>query len=90
MQLRLQKMSGQGLPRDARNLAEITPLWRGYFELEKRKKELALNDSKIVEYRWMVEEMRVSLFAQELRTAVPVSVKRIQEVWAAIVKGSGA
>jgi ATP-dependent helicase HrpA len=89
MQLRLQKMSGQGLPRDARNLAEITPLWRGYFELERRKKELALNDSKIVEYRWMVEEMRVSLFAQELRTAVPVSVKRIQEVWAAIVKGSG-
>jgi ATP-dependent helicase HrpA len=90
MQLRIQKMAGQGLPRDARNLAEITPLWRGYFELEKRKKELALNDSKIVEYRWMVEEMRVSLFAQELRTAVPVSVKRIQEIWAAIVKGSGA
>jgi ATP-dependent helicase HrpA len=90
IQLRLQKMPGSGLARDARNMAEITPLWRGYFELEKRKKELALNETRIVEYRWMVEEMRVSLFAQELRTAVPVSIKRIQELWAEIVKGAGA
>jgi ATP-dependent helicase HrpA len=88
--LRLQKMSGPGMTRDARNMGEITPLWRGYHELEKRKKELGLSQARIVEYRWMIEEMRVSLFAQELRTAVPVSIKRIQELWATIVKGAAA
>jgi ATP-dependent RNA helicase HrpA len=88
--LRLQKMSGPGMTRDAKNTAEITPLWRGYQELEKRKKELGLSEARIIEYRWMVEEMRVSLFAQELRTAVPVSVKRIQDIWSAIVKGAAA
>jgi ATP-dependent helicase HrpA len=88
--LRLQKMSGPGMPRDAKNTAEIAPLWRGYHELEKRKKELGLSEPRIIEYRWMVEEMRVSLFAQELRTAVPVSVKRIQDIWSAIVKGAAA
>jgi ATP-dependent helicase HrpA len=88
--LRLQKISGPGVARDAKNLAEVTPLWRGYHELEKRKKELGLSEARIIEYRWMVEEMRVSLFAQELRTAVPVSIKRIQDVWAAIVKGAAA
>jgi len=88
IQLRVQKMTGPGLQRDARNMAEIVPLWKGYFELEKRRKELGLSESKIIEYRWMVEELRVSLFAQELRTAVPVSVKRLQELWQAIVKGA--
>ena len=88
LQLRVQKMTGPGLQRDTRNMGELLPLWKGYYELEKRRKELGLSESRIIEYRWMIEELRVSLFAQELRTAVPVSVKRLQELWQAIVKGS--
>jgi ATP-dependent helicase HrpA len=38
-------------------------------------------DPKMVEFRWLLEELRVSLFAQELRTPMPVSVKRLQKVW---------
>lgn len=38
-------------------------------------------DPKLMEYRWLLEELRVSLFAQELRTPMPVSVKRLQKVW---------
>ena len=53
--------------------------WRGYLDLEQRKKELGLSEAKIIEYRWMVEEMRVSLFAQELKTRLPVSAKRLAE-----------
>ncbi len=40
-------------------------------------------------YRWMVEEYRVSCFAQELGTAQPVSIKRLDEAWAR-VKATGA
>jgi ATP-dependent helicase HrpA len=38
-------------------------------------------DPRMVEFRWMLEELRVSLFAQELRTPMPVSAKRLQRVW---------
>ncbi|HJW54236.1 MAG TPA: DUF3418 domain-containing protein, partial [Burkholderiaceae bacterium] len=38
-------------------------------------------DPKMTEFRWLLEELRVSLFAQELRTPMPVSVKRLQKVW---------
>ncbi|MGV3654973.1 MAG: DUF3418 domain-containing protein, partial [Noviherbaspirillum sp.] len=41
-------------------------------------------DPKMVEYRWLLEELRVSLFAQELRTPMPVSLKRLQKVWEAM------
>ena len=33
----------------------------------------------IEEYRWMIEELKLSLFAQELRTPFPVSGKRLEE-----------
>lgn len=39
---------------------------------------------KMTEYRWMLEELRVSLFAQELKTPMPISVKRLQKVWDAM------
>ena len=39
-------------------------------------------DARLDEFRWLLEELRVSLFAQELRTPQPVSVKRLDKVWA--------
>jgi ATP-dependent helicase HrpA len=40
---------------------------------------------EVAAYRWMLEELRVSLFAQELGTAMPVSPKRLDEAWAKVV-----
>ncbi|MBN8776223.1 ATP-dependent RNA helicase HrpA [Thiomonas arsenitoxydans] len=37
---------------------------------------------RLQELRWLLEELRVSLFAQELRTPMPVSLKRLEKVWA--------
>ena len=65
--------------RDAQRQAELAqltlPLQR---ELAARK---GVADPRLSEFRWLLEELRVSLFAQELRTPVPVSVKRLQKVW---------
>ena len=41
-------------------------------------------DSRLAEFRWLLEELRVSLFAQELKTPQPVSVKRLEKVWTQI------
>ncbi|MDO9449606.1 MAG: DUF3418 domain-containing protein, partial [Rugosibacter sp.] len=40
-----------------------------------------LDDPFMEEFRWLLEELRVALFAQELRTPTPVSVKRLQKMW---------
>jgi len=39
-------------------------------------------DTRLIEFRWLLEELRVSLFAQELKTPQPVSVKRLEKAWA--------
>ena len=43
-------------------------------------------DSHLEEFRWMLEELRVSLFAQQLRTPMPVSVKRLERIWQSITR----
>ena len=45
------------------------------------RKGRGVEDARLDEFRWMLEELRVALFAQELRTPVPMSVKRLQKVW---------
>ena len=40
-----------------------------------------VDDPALDEFRWLLEELRVALFAQELRTPSPVSVKRLQKMW---------
>ena len=40
-----------------------------------------VTDERLEEIRWMLEELRISLFAQELKTAYPVSAKRIRKRW---------
>ena len=66
--------------RDTRLLAELRPLEQRYLrrviELKGRQ------DARLIDFRWQLEELRVSLFAQELRTPQPVSVKRLEKVWA--------
>jgi ATP-dependent helicase HrpA len=65
--------------RDAARAAEMAPLQAAYLrELALRK---GVADPKLDEFRWLLEELRVSLFAQELRTPMPVSAKRLAKVW---------
>jgi ATP-dependent helicase HrpA len=66
--------------RDQLKLAEIKPLESKYWRwMEARK---GLEDDRTREFRWLLEELRVSAFAQELRTPQPVSVKRLEKAWA--------
>ena len=65
--------------RDATRLAELRPLEQRWL---RRTAELkGARHARLDEYRWLLEELRISLFAQELRTPQPVSVKRLDKVW---------
>jgi ATP-dependent helicase HrpA len=66
--------------RDAARLAELKPQEQRYWRLVAERKGTV--DSRMLEFRWLLEELRVSFFAQELRTPQPVSVKRLDKAWA--------
>jgi ATP-dependent helicase HrpA len=66
--------------RDAERLKELQPLEQRYWRLVADRK--GVMDQRQQEFRWLLEELRVSSFAQELRTPQPVSVKRLEKAWA--------
>jgi ATP-dependent helicase HrpA len=65
--------------RDQRLMAEMAPLLTHYQRARAALK--GAPDARLDEFRWLLEELRVALFAQELRTPMPVSVKRLQKAW---------
>jgi ATP-dependent helicase HrpA len=76
--LRLDKLRADPA-RDATKLAELKPLDQKYWRLVAERK--GVTDARMQEFRWLLEELRVSFFAQELRTPQPVSVKRLDKAW---------
>lgn len=81
MTLRLEKYSSNPA-RDAAREADIQELEQMWQEKTDSliKQGLPISDG-LAEFKWMIEELRVSLFAQELKTPYPVSVKRLVKVW---------
>jgi len=67
--------------RDAQLMAEYAPLWTNYERRAIQLAKMGTVDPQIEQFRWLLEELRVGLYAQELRTPVPVSVKRLQKQW---------
>ena len=78
MQMRCEKLMNAGLDKDRRAMNELEPYLRRL--IEGCTSKLATSEEFIV-YRWMVEEYRVSLFAQQLHTAQTVSPKRLDRQW---------
>jgi len=77
--LRLDKLRSDPA-RDATRMAELRPQEQRYWRLVAERKGAV--DDRMQELRWLLEELRVSFFAQELRTPQPVSVKRLDKLWA--------
>lgn len=78
---RLEKVPLQ-VQKDKVYTAELQQLREPYMALvEKEGLAAVMSREKAVEYRWMLEEYRVSLFAQTLKTVAPVSDKRLRKLW---------
>ena len=76
--LRLDKLRADPA-RDAQRMAEVRAQDQRFWRLVAERK--GQQDARLQELRWLLEELRVSLFAQELRTPQPVSIKRLEKVW---------
>ena len=83
LRVRLEKLR-RGGANDVRRLAEILPLQQ---RLESKARDLRArgrSDAELARHRWMLEEYRVSVFAQELGTAFSVSRKKLDEQWSRV------
>ena len=83
IKLRLEKLTSNP-ERDMRNRQEVNIFWQQYLlHLAKTPKNLIKNEN-LQEFRWQIEELRISLFAQELKTPQPISSKRLKKLWETI------
>ena len=80
---RAMKLGSGGLAKDQAAHQQIRPRWEAFFNRLKGTQQHIL-EADAVRYRWLLEEMRVSLFAQELGTSAPVSPQRLDKLWAQI------
>ena len=78
--IRLDKMPREA-GRERAFLAEFQPFWERYVERREALAVQGIEDEALITYRWMLEEYRVSYFAQQLGTAVTVSPQRLERQW---------
>ena len=64
-----------------RSIATTSRRWHGYLAQSEHDRQQGIYDPELTTYRWMLEEYRVSLFAQKLGTAMPISAKRLDRLW---------
>lgn len=87
MTLRLEKYSGNPSRDAAReaDIQELEQMWQEKTDSLIKQGQPVSDD--LAAFKWMIEELRVSLFAQELKTPYPVSVKRLLKEWGSLDKG---
>ncbi len=86
MAVRLNKLR-QAPDKDRQRSGEMIRLWNQYQRQAARNAEREQQDPELMRFRWLLEELRVSQFAQELKTIAPVSVKRLEEQWGRVRQG---
>ncbi len=84
--LRLAKYRGNP-ERDQRHAPVVAGLWAQLEARAEANRKAGVREAKLEEFRWLVEELRISLFAQELKTPFPVSAKRLQKFWNENLRG---
>ena len=84
LRLRIEKQPANP-DRDGKNAASVGVLWQKWQDKVNALHQANLDvPQDIQNYRWLIEELRVSLFAQELKTPFPISIKRLEKTWADI------
>jgi len=85
IQVRLQRQAHDP-QKDQQKAAQVAPFWQRYLTRRDELRAKGRVDSELDAFGWLLEELRVQTFAPELRTAVTVSVQRLQELWSKLAR----
>ncbi|HMY40475.1 MAG TPA: DUF3418 domain-containing protein, partial [Marinagarivorans sp.] len=86
LQTRFEKAQQSPL-KDKQCNQEVLIFWQKHQQLWQQKgPAVYFHNTAWQEYRWLIEEFRVSLFAQQLKTRVPASAKRLTKAWEALLE----
>jgi len=83
LQVRLQRLVHDPL-KDQQKATQVTPFWQRYTKEHDALRAQGRTLAELEDIGWLIEELRVQTFAPELKTAVPISAKRLQELWATL------
>ena len=84
---RIEALRLGGVFRDREAMAVFRPYWETFLQRRRLHEEMDIFDPELIHYRWMLEEFRISLFAQSLGTALPVSPQRLDRQLARVRGG---
>lgn len=77
---RIEKLTS-GQHKDQQNTQLIKQHWQRIKKLVDNAYATDNFTTSLYEYRWTIEELRISLFTQELKTKMPISIKRMDKIW---------
>jgi ATP-dependent helicase HrpA len=81
--VRLQRQANDP-PKDQQKAAQVVPLWQSFVAREAELRAKGRSQKELDDFGWLVEELRVHVFAPELKPAMSISPARAQEVWGAL------
>jgi ATP-dependent helicase HrpA len=84
IQVRLERLP-HGPQKDQTKAEQVLPFWNDYVKHHEGLRARGAPAEDLEAFRWLVEELRVSVFAPELKTAVPVSAQRLTERWKLLI-----
>ena len=81
IELRIDKLRSGGEARDRQRMTEMSEIDQRWRQRNRQARAKGQVDPRLQQIRWELEELRISLFAQEVGTLHPVSLKRIEKRW---------
>ncbi len=81
LHLRFEKLGEGRADRDREIMQQVRAPWRAYLDRRAKHEGEGVHDPQLDAFRWMIEEYRVSLFAQQLGTCMPISKQRLEKQW---------
>jgi ATP-dependent helicase HrpA len=76
---RIEKAKSIDMAKERELMSCVTKYWNSYIQLQQHHTKHGIIDPELTNLRWMIEEFRVSLFAQQLGTCVKVSAVRLDK-----------
>ena len=70
--------------KDHSKAQQVVPVWQAFVSGRNALRAKGRSERELADFGWFVEELRVQVFAPELKTSIPVSPTRVRELWAAL------